>query len=231
MSRNLFTILLVSLFCGLPSITKAQDVGISFSYFLPKNGDFSTPISPFSIRGIGIGLGDYFALQTGFSLYRMSGMNVKDMGDLKSDKSIVGPNFTLMIPAELVLQFIGQQQEFRIKGGGFAFQTFDNKLNYGNLDKAIRNHEGWAVANADFDIDPGIGLGYYFGAEYVIYVTKQWGLSFEANYFIGDADFPLKGSYTGGNIAGPLETKNVEFKDAKLDFTGLEISIGVIITQ
>ncbi len=209
----------------------AQDVGISFSYFLPKNGYFSTPISPFSIRGIGFGLGNFVAIQTGFSLYRMSGMNVKDMGDLNSKDPIVGPNFTLLVPLELVLQYITDNQEFKIKGGGFAFQTFDNRLMNGNIDKAIRSFEGWDVANSDFDFDSSLGLGYFFGAEYVIYVTRQWGLSFEVNYFIGDADFPLNGSYTGGNSIGPLTTREVNFNDAKLDFTGLEISFGVIITQ
>jgi hypothetical protein len=211
--------------------TQAQEVGISVSYFIPKNGYLSTPISPFSLRGIGFNMGNFFAIQSGFSLYRMSGMNVKNMGELESKDPIVGPNFTLMIPLELVFQLVGQNQEFRIKGGGFAFQTFDNKLNYGNLDKSIRKYEGWDVANANVDFDPGLGLGYYFGAEYIIYVTRQWGLSFEANYFIGDANFPLKGTYSGGNLLGTIDTKSIDYNNAKLDFTGLEISIGVIITQ
>lgn len=210
---------------------KAQDVGISFSYFLPKNGYFSTPISPFSIRGVGFGLGNYMAIQTGFSLYRMSGMNVIDMDNLETKDPVVGPNFTLLIPLELVLQYITSTQEFKIKGGGFVFQTFDNRLMNGNIDKAIRNMEGWAVANSDFEFNSSTGFGFFFGAEYIIYVTNQWGLSFEVNYFIGGADFPIKGSYTGGNVAGPLETRTVDYQDARLDFTGLEISLGVIITQ
>lgn len=212
---------------------KAQEVGLSFSYFLPKNGYFSTPISPFSIRGLGVDLNKYFALQTGASLYRMSGLNVKDMDSLKTKDAILGPNFTILVPVELVLQFVGNNQEFRIKGGGFGFYGFDNKLNYGNLDKAIRKMERWDVANSNFDYKHGIGLGYYFGAEYIIYVTRQWGLSLEANYFIGDADLGLKGSYTGGNIGPPadLTTKQVDYADSKVDFTGLEISIGILITQ
>ncbi|TRX52001.1 hypothetical protein FNH22_22780 [Fulvivirga sp. M361] len=218
-------------FTGIFSATYGQEVGLSFSYFLPKNGYFSVPISPFSLRGVGVDLNRYFALQTGFSLYRMSGLNIKDIDDFSSKDALVGPNFTVMIPVELVLQFVGKRQEFRIKGGGFGFGTFDNKLNNGNLDKAIREFEGWDVANADFDFDSGLGFGYFFGAEYIFYVTRQWGLSLEGNYFIGDAGFSLNGSYTGGNSAGPLETKAVDYADAKLDFTGLEISIGIIITQ
>lgn len=216
----------------IASGAKAQEVGLSFSYFIPKNGYFSTPISPFSIRGLGVDLNKYFAIQTGASLYRMSGLNVKDIDDFKTKDAIMGPNFTILVPLELVLQFVGREQEFRIKGGGFGFYGFDNKLNYGNLDKAIREYEGWDVANSNFDFDHGIGLGYYFGAEYVVYVTRQWGLSLEANYFIGDADLGLKGSYTGGSIGGgPLQTRQKDYADSKVDFTGLEVSIGILISQ
>ncbi|MEM6523358.1 MAG: hypothetical protein AAGF85_08670 [Bacteroidota bacterium] len=211
--------------------SKAQEVGLSFSYFLPKNGYFSTPISPFSLRGVGVDLNRYFAVQTGFSLYRMSGLNIKDIDDFESMDALVGPNFTLMVPVELVLQFVGQRQEFRLKGGGFGFLTFDNKLNNGNIDKAIRELESWEVANSSFDFDSEPGFGYFFGAEYVIFVTRQWGLSFEANYLIGDSGFGLSGSYTGGNSSGGLITRDVQYQDAKLDLTGLELSIGIIITQ
>lgn len=218
------------------SSLKAQSVGLSFSYFLPKNGYFSTPISPFSIRGLGVDINRYFALQTGASLYRMSGLNVKGIGELETKDPILGPNFTLLVPVELVLQFIGREQEFRIKGGGFSFYGFDNKLNYGNLNKSIRRASSWELANSKFDYKHGIGLGFFFGAEYVVYVTRQWGLSLEGNYFIGDAAFNMNGRYWGGpdpagEYSGPATAKVVDYPDSKVDLTGLEISIGIIITQ
>ncbi|MEL7002687.1 MAG: hypothetical protein AAFN93_08105 [Bacteroidota bacterium] len=231
MTHKLFKWLAVLLFfftLVMPKISHGQEVGLSFSYFLPKNGSFSAPISPFSLRGVGIDLNQFLAVQTGFSLYRMSGLNIKDIDDFESDDPLAGPNFTLLIPLELALQFVGTKQEFRLKGGGFGFWSFDNRLDNGNIDKAIREFEGWAVANSDFDFDNNIGFGYYFGAEYVIYVTRQWGLSLEANYFIGDASFALSGSYIGGPLNGPLETREVSYDDAKLDFTGLEVSIGIL---
>lgn len=208
--------------------SNAQEVGLSFSYFVPKDGYVSTPVSPFSIRGVGRNINQFMAIQTGFSLYRMSGLNIKDIEDFESKEPLLGPNFTIMVPLEFVLQFAGQVQEFNIKGGGFGFFGFANKLNYGNIDAAIREAESWDVANADFDFKHGIGLGFFFGAEYIVYVTRQWGLSLEANYFIGDADIGLNGSYTGGSMAGPLETRQVDYPDSKVDFTGLEISIGIL---
>jgi hypothetical protein len=46
---------------------------------------------------------------------------------------------------------------------------------------------------------------------------------------MGESKFPLKGSYTGGNSS--LETKPVDYADAKIDFTGMEFSIGLIFSS
>ena len=70
----------------------AQEMGVSFSFFFPKNGYFSAPISPFSIRGLGFNLTNFLAIETGGSLYRMTGMNISDEG-LSSREPLVGPFF------------------------------------------------------------------------------------------------------------------------------------------
>jgi hypothetical protein len=54
-------------------------------------------------------------------------------------------------------------------------------------------------------------------------------VSLETNYLVGESSFPLTGSYTGGT--GALETRPVEYKDAKIDLTGLEFSIGLIFNS
>ena len=209
-------------------LAKAQDFGLSFSYFIPKNGYFSTPISPFSIRGLGVDLNRFVAIETGASLYRMSGLNLKDL-PFESKRPLIGPNFTILVPVELVLQLKGSQVEFDLKAGGFFFYGFDQKLNYGNLDRAIRASHAWQVANSDFSFENNPGFGYHAGAELTVFVTSQVGVSLETNYFVGDAKFPLKGSYAGGNTA--IETVSAEYPDAKIDFTGLEFSIGLILSS
>jgi hypothetical protein len=208
---------------------QAQEVGLSFSYFIPRNGYFSTPISPFSIRGIGFNINRFLALETGASLYRMSGLNIIDL-PFETKDALLGPNFTLFVPAELVLQFQGKQVEFDIKGGGFFFYGFAQKLNYGNFDRAIRKSENWDVANADLNFENNPGYGYHFGAELTFNVTRQFGISIETNYLMGSAKIPMTGNYTGGSINSPLETIPVDYKDAKVDFTGLEFSIGIIFS-
>lgn len=219
-------IILIALLSFTALITKSQDVGLSFSYFIPRNGYFSTPISPFSFRGVGVNLNRFVALETGISLYRMSGMNMIDLPFSTKDP-LLGPNFTLFVPAELVLEFKGQQAEFDIKGGGFAFYGFDQKLNSGNFDRAIRTYEGWEVADADLNFDNNPGFGLLVGVEFTVPVTRQFSVSLEINYLMGKAKFPLSGSYTGGTTLGGLETVDVDYQDGKVDFTGLEFSIGV----
>lgn len=223
MIRKLSKVFIVLLFpC---SFAQAQQFGLSFSYFIPKNGYFSTPISPFSIRGIGVNLTNFLALETGASLYRMSGLNLKGL-PYESKEPLIGPNFTIFVPAELVIMLKAGQVEFDIKGGGFFFYGFDNKINYGNFDRAIRKYEGWDVANADFTFHNKPGFGYHAGVELTVNVTNQFGISFETNYLMGQSKFPIEGSYTGGTAT--TETKQVSYTDSKMDFTGLEFSISLL---
>jgi hypothetical protein len=221
--------LFLLLFIATASMTHGQDLGLSFSYFIPKNGYLSTPISPFSIRGIGFNVGNYLGFQTGASLYRMSGMSVKGL-PFESKKPIIGPTFTLLIPVEAVIQVGTNSQEFSVKGGFFGFYSFDQKINYGNFDKAIRKYEGWDIANSTATIDNKIGFGFQFGAEYMVYVTKQIAVSLEGNYYIGGADLGMKGSYNGGQLGTVLPNTPTpfDFKDSEIDFTGLEVSLGFV---
>jgi hypothetical protein len=225
---KLKSVLLSALVLVSVGFAKAQEFGLSFSYFLPRNGEFSTPISPFSIRGLGKDLNKYLAIETGASLYRMSGLNIINV-PFKSRKPLTGSGFTIFVPVELVLQFKSKKAGLDIKGGGFAFYSFAQKLNYGNIDRAIRSLEGWDVANASFDFKNKPGYGYHAGIEFSVDVTRSWGLSLEVNYLMGMANIPLKGSYSGigPNSNGILETKPVDIPKAKVDFTGFEFSIGI----
>ncbi len=222
LKRTLKLLIVLLLPC---TFVQAQQFGLSFSYFIPKNGYFSTPISPFSIRGVGVNLNNFLALETGASLYRMSGLNIKDL-PFESKDPLLGPNFTLFVPAELVIMLKAGQVEFDIKGGGFVFYGFDHKLNYGNFDRAIREYESWEVANADFSFGNKPGIGYHAGAELTVPVMGQVSVSFETNYLVGQSKLPIEGSYTGGT--GSLETVAVDYRDAKIDFTGLEFSISLL---
>jgi hypothetical protein len=224
--KHIFLFVILS---GATLVCNGQGVGLSFSYFIPKNGYFSTPISPFSIRGLGVDLNRFLALEAGASLYRMNGLNMKDL-PFESKEPFVGPNFTIFVPVELVVQLKAQAVELDLKAGVFGFHGFGQKLNYGNIDRAIRKMEGWDVANSSFEFRNKPGWGYHAGTELTFYLRRDFGISLEANYLIGESQLPLEGSYTGG---GPDEiaTIQVNYPDAKIDFTGMEFSIGLIFNS
>jgi hypothetical protein len=222
-------ILIIALLASCPQL-KAQDLGLSFSYFIPKNGYFSVPVTPFSLRGVGFDITNFFAIESGFTLYRISGMGVRDL-PWESKKPLIGPFFSLMVPLEGVITFSFNNSAFKLKGGGFAFYNFDTKINEGNLDRELMDYLDWEVLNSDFSVKNNIGLGYHFGAEFILYFTDKFGLSFEAYYLSGSSPLDMKGSYAGIPQNGDMIAQEiVEYPDARLDFTGYEFSIGVLFS-
>lgn len=222
-------ILIIALLASSPQL-KAQDLGLSFSYFIPKNGYFSVPVTPFSLRGVGFDVTNFFAIETGFTLYRISGMGVRDL-PWESRKPLIGPFFSLMVPLEGVITLSFNNSAFKLKGGGFAFYNFDTKINEGNLDRELRDYLDWEVLNSDFSVNNNIGLGYHFGAEFILYFSDKFGLSFEAYYLSGSSPLDMKGNYNGIPQNGDMITQEtVEYPDARLDFTGYEFSIGVLFS-
>lgn len=227
--KKFFTLLSLLLALQVSKV-KAQDVGLSFSYFIPANGEFSTPISPFSLRGVGLDLvSPFISLETGFTLYRMAGLNLRDI-PFESRRALTGPNFTTLVPLELVFKLPLDNFEWSVKGGVFGFYGLGQKLQEGNLDRALRDWESWQVLNSEFSFENKLGWGYHGGTELVFYFSKEFGISLEANYLMGSSRLPLQGSYTGINENGQIETKAASFPEARVDLRGLEFSIGIIFS-
>ncbi len=223
-----FMLAITLLFSSTP--VRSQEVGVSASFFVPKNGYLSTPISPLSFRGLGYDITDNVAIETGITLYRMSGLNIINL-PFQSKKPLIGPTFTFFVPLEVVIEFGSKKQVFSVKGGGFAFYGFDQKINYGNLDRALIDYTGLEVVNAEFSFKNNLGIGFHFGGEYIYYLNKTFGISLGAYYLIGSAPIDLTGSYTGGAKNIPITTTKVDFRNAKIDFTGLEVSIGLLFSN
>lgn len=213
-------------------IAYGQDMGLSFSYFLPRNGSFSIPVSPFSIRGVGLELNRFVSLETGGSLYRMTGLNIIGL-PFTSKEPMAGSNLTLMVPAEMVVSFSKKSLRFDFRGGGFGYYGFFQKLNQGVIDRAIREMEQWVVVNSDLSFKSRPGIGWRAGTALHIDVTRQWGLTLEVSYLAGSSFLSLEGSYTGvaktDAIAAEIINKEVNFDKGKIDYTGLEISVGIFM--
>ncbi|MEJ0029608.1 MAG: hypothetical protein WDO15_04235 [Bacteroidota bacterium] len=120
-------------------------------------------------------MGKYFALETGISLYRMSGLNMKDL-PIKSNHSLVGPNFTFFVPGEFVIQFPANGFEFDIKGGGFVFYGFNQKLNYGNSRQGNQDDGGMGRGQLTvLHLRTDLVTGVHAGVELNVDVTSQFG--------------------------------------------------------
>jgi hypothetical protein len=138
--------------------------------------------------------------------------------------------FSIFVPLEAVLEARTGNVVFRAKGGGFAFYNFNNHVNYGNFDRALAEFYGWETANAKLDYDNNIGFGYMAGAEVILYLTQQFGINIEVNYLSGGSEVNLRGNVTGADAAG-IETVNLEYPGSRIDFTGWEITFGIILTN
>ncbi len=231
-SFNMRKVIIIFIFSISLSIQgSGQDFGISASFFIPKNGYFSTPISPLSIRGISLASAGIFSIDIGGSLYRMTGMSITTNEPIDTRKPMIGPFFNIMIPLEAVISLGNSNTSFLIKGGGFAFYNFGTKLNYGNIDRAMADYLNLEVANADFSFNNNIGFGYEFGLELIQYINRQFGITLGANYYIGGSNLNLKGTVKGVDINGNLSVTDVDLSEARLDYTGLEISVGLLFSS
>ncbi len=229
--RKISIITIVAILILLAIQGKGQDFGISASFFLPKNGDFSAPISPLSIRGVSLASAGIFSIDIGGSLYRMTGMSITTSEPIDTRKPMVGPFFNMMVPLEAVINLGNSNTAFLIKGGGFVFYNFGTKLNYGNIDRAMLDYLSLEIANSDFTFTNSLGFGYEFGLEFIQYLNRQFGITIGANYYIGGANLNLKGTVKGVDANGVVSTSTVDLKDSKLDYTGLEFSVGLLFSS
>lgn len=220
--RILTSILLLSItYLG----TQAQ--GISFSYLIPKNGYLSAPVSPFSIRGLGIG--NIVGIETGASLYNVPGLGMKDL-DFQASEPLVGPHFAILVPADVFVKIPTGPLITKLFAGGFGWWNINTRPNSGNIDRALRTYEEWEVLNGNWTIDDRIGYGWLAGIEFQLALSDQLTLTTEASYLNGSSKTNISGSYTGGSSGTALTTKQLN-DDGAILLEGLEISIGVIMNR
>jgi len=157
----------------------------------------------------------------------MSGMNVINL-PFETKDPLMGPFFSIMVTLQAVFEIQVRNVTLRAKGGGFGYYNFDTRINYGNMDRAMRDYYQLDVANSDLKYDNKIGIGYLVGGEIIFYFADKFGINFEVNYLAGGSDLNYRGHLTGGISPDIIETRYVEYKDALLDFTGWEITIVVL---
>jgi len=203
--------------------------GLSFSYLIPKDGYLSAPVSPFSVRGIGLDFG-LIELETGFTLYSIGGLSMSGL-PFDSDKPLTGPHFSILVPLQLAFVLDSKFVTFKLRGGGFSFYHINPRLNNGSMDRAIRDFEGWQVANADLDMENNLGFGWIAGTSFEFHVSSNFSVSAGVSYLKGKSNAALDGTYTGAAQGDVIQTVNASFPDAETSLEGVEISLGVVIRR
>jgi hypothetical protein len=215
--------ILICFFC-LVSASFSHAQGVSFNYLIPFDGEFAAPVSPLSVRGLGFDLG-FIGFETGVTVYNIPGLPVDGL-PFETDKSIVGHQYALLVPAQLSFALPIGQGQFKLLSGAFVIQHLFSKVNARNLDRAIADYEGWVVANGDYDISQNPGLGFMSGFEVSIPVSRQFSMNFGVQYLRGSNSSPITGSYVGADDSGSIQSVDFDFADAETRLEGLEISIG-----
>jgi hypothetical protein len=230
-------IVVLSLLLLLLTVFTVQGIGVSFSYFLPRNGMFSHPVPPLSLRDIDIDVGRYLGVAGSLSLYSMRGMGIKDASGEPIDTGgpLVGPFLSVLSSAVGKVRVPLQRLELEASGGIFGCYNFDPPLMTGTLDRYLATADGSTYEAVTSSVSAG-GLwawGWVFGGKVTYFLKGQIGIAAGANYYLGGGKLKLSGSYDGYNDS-PLSVDPdldlpANLQTARLDYTGLEIILGLDI--
>ncbi len=225
---------IVFIFSFIVVTSAAMGQGISFSYFFPTDGYLSNPISPFSIRGVGVNVTRFLKVETGFSLYHMAGVGISGLPEgYVTDQPLAGPHFTLIVPGELALQFGLGPMQFKFGGGLFGIYHLNPRINQGNFDRMLVSNEAeYDVVNADLEGDNTLGFGWLAGGEIAIAISRQFALSLGTHFLNGSTAFPLSGSVTSARSGSSvIRQQEVVYDDTRIETRGWEVSLGVTFTS
>lgn len=217
---------IISIICLMTTLTgNSQAQGVSFSYLFPTDGYLSAPVSPFSLRGVGLDFG-LVGVETGLTLYMVPGLPMEGL-PFESQEPLVGPGFATLVPMQLTLGIKTQALSFKVLGGGFILWNINPQINYGNMDRAIRDFENWEVANSDLSMEGNLGFGWMAGVGFEFHVSSKFSITTDFQYLSSRVNSPIEGSYTGGTQTDGIITQRADFPDAQTLLQGLEISLGV----
>jgi hypothetical protein len=217
-----------------------SSIGITMSYFLPRDGRFSHPVSPLSVRDVGVSLGRYFGLAGSLSLYGIAAMGITDaegtpleLGGpgVGSFKSILGSLVGKIIIPIKVRQVV--KLELVGRGGVFGCYNIAPPLMTGAVERYLAETAPggpYEAVEASITSEGRWGWGWLFGGSATYYISSQVGVSLGALYYLGGAPLKLSGSFdaynTGGQAADDASLPSV-LQGARLDYSGLELLVGV----
>jgi hypothetical protein len=194
---------------------------------------FSNPVPPLSFRDIGIDIGRFLGVAGSLSLYSVRGMGIKDATGTPIDTGgpVVGPFLSVLSSAVGKLRVPIRHLEVEASGGIFGSYNIDPPLMTGTLDRYLATADGntYETVTSSVSADGRWAWGWVFGGKITYFVKGQLGISAGANYYLGGGDLKLSGDFNGSDgssyFAGQALPANLQ--NARLDYSGLEIILGV----
>ena len=235
MSRRNRIAILSLLLLMLAAFT-AQGIGVSFSYLLPRNGLFSHPVPPLSVRDIGVDIGSFLGVAGSASLYSIRGMAVKDAGGKPIDTGgpLVGPFLSVLSSVVGKIRVPIKPVELEASGGIFGCYNIDPPIMNGTLDRYLATADGNTYDTVTSSVSAGgrWAWGWVFGGKLTCFVKGQIGIAVGANYYLGGGELKLSGDYVGYEDVGIYDSGQslpAALQEARLDYSGLEIILGLEI--
>ena len=211
---------------------KVYSIGVSTAIFLPRNGAASHPVSPLSLRDIGVSFGSFLGLTSALSLYNINGMGLVDGNLSPMDLSGpgAGPFYTVLGSLAVQITVPVWRLEIEPLAGVFGYHAFSPRLNGRAIDAYLAELGGHETVDAAL-VPPGSwGWGYLFGGSVGMKITDQIGVSLGAQYYLGGSPLGLTGTYRADGNASDLALPQ-DLSNARLDFTGIEVILGVSYEQ
>jgi hypothetical protein len=234
--RRLARITILALLLLLLTVFTVQGIGVSFSYFLPRNGMFSHPVPPLSVRNIGGEFGRYLGVAGSLSLYSIRGMGIRNAEGEPIDTGgpLVGPFLSVLSSVVGKISVPVRQLKLEASGGIFGCYNIDPPLVTGTLDHYLTTATGTTYEAVSSSVSSAgrWAWGWVFGGKATYFVMGQLGIAVGANYYLGGGDLNMSGSYDAYDAGIQVldnEPLPINLQNARLDYSGLEIVLGVEI--
>ena len=209
---------------------QAQGFGVSMSYLFPYKGYFASPVAPLAFT-LPLSFGDYFGFKIPLTLYNVGGMQISGLPFGNSEKPLMGPFLSLTMGFCPMIKIPLSKDKFilEINGGWLGFQNIKPKIMNGNMNELIALSEGLSNVSSEWEFKNKFGSGLMYGGGLLYFINKKIGLKLGAQYHDAKGKLEFKGDYSGYDLSGDKVGKDSDYNDARLDYRGLSVSVGVVI--
>jgi len=204
--------------------------GIGFSYLFPYKGYFASPVGPLSVT-LPLTFGEYFGFNIPLTLYNVGGMQISGLPFGNSEKPLMGPFLSLAMGFCPMIKIPLSKDKFilEVNGGWLGFQNIRPKIMNGNLNELISSSEGLSNVSSEWEFKNKFGSGWMYGGGLLYLIDKKIGLKLGVQYHDAKGKLEFKGDYSGYATNGNKVEGSSDYDDARLDYRGLSVSVGVVI--